>query len=258
MNAIFAYNKMDYHYKPMNDDFLRLAKLSVKSAKKYYNTKFYGDKESYEYFKQNDINFDTVVILNNEDIFKYYNIYSISKIYGMMRETEPYVLIDFDVVLFERLESNHTITYGQPELIIEEDVALKELTWAYESYIKPFDENLKDFYVKELEHFRWKVYPSFCVMMVNNPLFVSSSYKDILNRIPQDVVHKLTPTLLEQLLLHQYVNYFKVDYGFFVEYNYYNIDTDFHPIKMTSKKFVHLNINDENIKLELKYLEGII
>lgn len=258
MNAIFAYNRMDYHYKPMNDDFFILAKLSVKSAKKYYNTKFYGDKYSYDLFCNKGIDFDDVIIINDEDIFKYYNIYSISKIYGMMMETEPYILLDFDVVLFEKLESNKTITYGQPELIIEEDIALKELNWVYKSYINPFDENLKDFYTKELEDFRWKVYPSFCVMMVNNPLFVSSSYKDIFNRIPQETIHKLTPTLLEQLLLHQYVNYHKVDYGFFIKYNYYNIDTDFHPIKMVSKKFVHLNINEGNIKSELEYLEKII
>jgi cation transport regulator ChaC len=40
-----------------------------------------------------------------------------------------------------------------------------------------------------------------------------------------------------------------------MKYNYYNIDKNFHYLKMTSKKFVHININDENIEKELEYLE---
>lgn len=258
MKAIFAFNKVNYHYKPINDDFLRLAKLSVKSAKKYYKTKFYGDRQSYEYFKKNEILFDDVTIISDNEISKYYNIYSISKIYGMIYETEPYIILDFDVVLFEKLESNKSITYGQPELVIEEDVALKQLMWAYDSYINPFNTHLKEYYLNELEDFRWKVYPSFCVMIVNNPMFVSSSYIDIFKRIPERVVHKITPTLLEQLLLHQYVNYFNVDYNFFMEHNYHNKNQDFGNIKLISKKFIHLNINDEKIKLILDCLDKII
>ena len=125
----------------------------------------------------------------------------------------------------------------------------------YNSYIKPFNEHIKKYYENELEDFRWTVYPSFCVMMVNNPLFVSSSYQDIFDRIPKKTIHKITPTLLEQLMLHQYIVKYNVDFEFFMEYNYYNIDKDFHYIKMLSKKFVHININDENIEKELEYLE---
>ena len=61
MVAIYSFKKFDGHYKPINDDFLRLAKLSVKSAKKYYKTRFYSDQESFDFFTENGIIFDEFV-----------------------------------------------------------------------------------------------------------------------------------------------------------------------------------------------------
>ena len=55
MIAIFAFKITPGHYKPLNDDFIRLAKLSVKSAKKYYKTKFYCDNDSLIFFNKHGI-----------------------------------------------------------------------------------------------------------------------------------------------------------------------------------------------------------
>jgi len=259
MNVIFAYNKMTYHYKPMNEDFIRLAKLAVKSAKKYYRTKFYGDQESFDFFTKNEITFDDVIILDQEQIDKYFNIYSISKIYGMMNETEPYILMDFDVVLFEKLESKHTITYGMPEADVGKDTKFESLTWIYDSYVLPFRKVIKNYYSqKEIGEFDWSVFPSFCVMMVKNPIFVKNVYEEIFQRLPRRAICQSTPTVIEQFLLHQNVVKYHVDYGFFLDYNYYNTNDDFNIMETMSKKFLHLNINHKNIKNELDFIESII
>jgi hypothetical protein len=264
MKAIFCFNKVHYHYKPINNDFLKLAKLSVKSAKKYYKTKFYGDRVSLNYFNNNDITFDEVVIINDDYISQYKNIYSISKIFAMMNEIEPYILLDFDVILLEKLESNHTITYGQPEIVLDVGATIDDFNWAYNSYINPFEKYVRQYYPnEEVINFKWSVYPSFCALMVNNPLFVSDTYKSIFNRLPKEIINQITPTLFEQLLLHQNVLIYNVDFGFFIERNnYYNNNNNekygLDHIKLSSQKFVHCNINKENIKDHLNYLELII
>lgn len=258
MKVIYAFKKMDYHYKPLNDDFIRLAKLSVKSAKKYYKTKFYCDEESLKLFNDNDIFFDEVVLLDSF-IDDYPNQYSISKMYAMMNETEPYVLLDFDVVLFEKLESTHTITYGHPEIEIDKPyINLDGLMWVYDFYIRPFNDHIKHYYTHdELIKFNWMTYPSFCVVMVKNPLVFNVIFKTIFNLLSIEDVSKITPTLLEQFLSHQYVIKHNVDYGFLTS-NTYNNDDEFNPTELITKKYVHLHINKKNIKDEIKYLEEII
>lgn len=261
MKAIYGFTFVSNHYKPFNDDFIKLAKLSVKSAKKFYTTKIYCDSKSLKRFNENDITFDEVLliddfIMGHVDKDSNTNQYSISKIYAMMNETEPYLLLDFDVVLFEKLDSNHTITYGQPELLIDEYLTTKQLEWVNESYFSPFS-SIKKYFNDELDVIDWITYPSFCVVMVKNPFFVSESYKKIFNKIPKDDIFKITPTLLEQFLLHQYVIKHKVDFGFFISNIYYN-DTVFDFMSLISQKFVHLNINKQTIKEEIKYLEKIV
>jgi len=51
---------------------------------------------------------------------------------------------------------------------------------------------------------------------------------------------------------------YHVDYGFFLDYNYYNTNDDFNIMETMSKKFLHLNINHKNIKNELDFIESII
>lgn len=258
MTAIFAFKIVPNHYKPLNDDFIRLAKLSVKSAKKYYKTKFYCDNESLKFFTDNGILFDEVIIIN-DFIYDYENQYSITKIYAMMNEVEPYILLDFDVVLLEKLTPTHTITYGNREIEIDKRyINLEGLTWVYDFYVKPFKSHIKKYYNDEdLLKFDWVTYPSFCVVMVTNPLFMSKVFKTIFELISKEDIYRITPTLLEQFLSHQYVVKYNVDFGFVTEEQYYN-NGDFDPMKLLSNKYVHLHINKPLIKEEIKYLEEII
>ena len=260
MTAIFAFKIIDNHYKPINDDFIRLTKLSVKSAKKFYKTKIYCDVNSHNFFTQNNILFDEVVIIN-EFIDDYPTQYSIPKIYAMIKETEPYILMDLDVVLFEKLESSRTITYGYPEINLNRNVNLNDVTWAHDSYIKPFINNIQKYYSEqELSAMNWSIYPCFCVVIVKNPLIMSTIFKTLFKLIDIKDINEITPTLLEQFLSHQYIIKHNVDFGFISEEA--TDDTydpnDFDKLKLISNKFLHLQTNKPTITNQLNFLEGII
>lgn len=258
MIAIYAFKMIDTHYKPMNDHFIRLAKLSVNSAKKFYKTKIYCDIRSFNFFKQNDILFDDVVIIN-EFINDYYH-YSIAKIYAMMKETEPYISLDFDVVLLEKLESPRTITYGYPEINLKSNyVTIEALTWVNEAYVKPFNDNIKKYYNdEELSNMNWLMYPSFCVLMVKNPLIMSVIFENIFKLIDKKDINEIPPTLLEQFLSHQYVIKHHVDFGFINESHPSFNNKGFDKLSLISNKFVHLHINLTTIDNELNCLEEIL
>ena len=258
MIAIFAFTIIPDHYKPLNDDFIRLAKLSVKSAKKYYKTKFYCDRKSLAFFAEHGIFFDEVVIINGF-VNDYPTVYSISKIYAMMNETEPYILLDFDTVLLEKLESTHTITYGQPETDFNvPHISADSISFVYDFYVKPFNDHIKKYYSQEeLSNFNWLLYPCFCLVMVKNPIILKDIFNKLFDLIDKEDIGRITPSLLEQFLSHQYIIKNKVDFGFITHDQYYN-PGDFNALQLISKKYVHLHINNKIITDEIAYLEEII
>jgi len=266
MKVVFGFSNFVGHYKALNEDFFDLAKLSVKSAKKYYTTKIYCDTISLNLFNEKGITFDEVIIIddfiiNFTDNYEYNtNQYSISKICAMMNETEPYILMDFDVVLMERLESTHSITYGQPEETFETGhISLNQLLWAYDSYIIPFNTHMRKYLNDEdVNNFNWTIYPSFCVLMVKNPDFVSIVFKEIMGLVPKEEIFKIPPTLLEQFIFHQYVIKHKVDFGFFNPHIYKDYSSNFDAFGVISQKFVHLHTNLKDVRKNIDYLANII
>jgi len=253
MIAVYSFIKLDRYYKPINNDFIRLARLSVKSVSRFYKTKIYCDAASLELFTSKEIYFDDVVIID-EFINDYKNHSSIAKIYAMMVETEPYITFDFDIVLFEKLLTTHTITYSHPEVVINEKTQMNELDWVNKQYHTPFNLYLKEFY-NDGSYFDWSTYPCFCIVYVNNPLLISSIYKDIFNRLPIETIEQIPPVLLEQFLCHQYILKYKTDFGFFSDN--ISIDNDFKLLDLVSKKYLHININNLNSKSIIKELETI-
>lgn len=260
MVAVYSFKKFEGHYKPLNDTFIRLAKLSVKSAKKYYKTRFYCDEESANFFSKNGIIFDEYVLMD-DFVDKHSNQVCISKIYAMMKEVEPYIMLDFDVVLLEKPESKYTITYGHPEMQINYDyVGLDVLLYTHEFYLKPFNDHIRKYYTNDdLMKMDWLIYPSFCVTMVKNPHLISKIYKELFDKISSEDIGKIPPMLLEQFLCHQGVVRNKTDFGFLSRDHYINgDDVVFNEMGMISKKYVHLNINNNKINDEIIYLENII
>lgn len=257
MIAVFAFKKMKEHYKPFDQYFERLARLSVKAASKYYRTKLYADKDSVKYLNSIGLEFDQTVIVE-EFIHDYENQYSIAKIYAMMKETEPYVVLDFDTILLEKIETTHTITYGHPELKIDTNFCnVDGMIYAHNMYVKPFNDHVRKYYTNMLDKFNWSLYPSFCLVVVKNPLIMSTVFETIFKTISKEDIERITPTLLEQFLSHQYLVKNNVDFGFLSYYHYFN-DGEFDKEKILMNKYVHIHHHRENVKQEVEYLETIV
>jgi hypothetical protein len=178
-----------------------------------------------------------------------------------MNQREPYVLLDFDVVLLEELIPIHTITYGHPEIQLNRKyVGLDTLLYTNNVYLNPFNEHIRKYFNNEdISKFDWLIYPSFCLVMVQNPILVSEIYKEIFNTISKEDMRKIPTELIEQFLCHQYVVKYKVDYGFLSTDHYINHENiEFNLMDMISKKYLHLNINNKKIHNEITYLESII
>lgn len=255
MEAIYSFKQIFNHYKPVNEKFYRLAKLSIALAKRYYKTKLYCDTQTFINFKKNGLVFDEIVIL--EELEKYDGkLYCIPKINAMLNQTEPYVMLDFDSLIMEKLESTHTITYGYYEVdLINKKSNDSDISWIISGYLEPFSK-VKDLFEREdLNRFDWRQFPNTSLLMVKNPLLVKSIFNKIFNKIEKSVVEQTTTTLIEQFLLHQYVQMSGVDYGVFVDAPVSSNENLIE--KMHTKKYLHLDINEDGFDKSLDMLEEL-
>jgi hypothetical protein len=254
MNAIYCYkpvmvttedgDKKHIHYKPLNDDFYRLAKLSIKSVSKHYKTILYSDVDTANMFGEKGLIFDKVVILESLQNFKQHN-YALPKIYTMIEQTEPYIMFDFDTIITEKLESTKSITYAYYEVDLTKKFNIGNFYWVENGYMKDFRNTLKQYYDSDfVSEMDWRRYPNFSTLMVKNPNIVKDCYNDMLKRVPLEVLDKLQPTLIEQFMLHQHVLHYGIDYGVFIKGSL----EDYNKLKFNfnSKKILHISINEEN------------
>lgn len=206
--VIYSYKILDKYWKERNDAFYTLARLSVTLAKKHYHTVLYCDKATEAAFKRKGIEFDEIVYLTslrqvNE------NNYGLAKILAMQEQTEPYIIIDLDTLLFEPIFSNHSITYGYKEADPSKEWGAKYIK---EYYLDPY-QNFKEDIEVELD---WTTFPSNSLVMVQNPYIVADAYAKILKLIGKDY-QRSTVQFYEQMLLYAYLKDEKVDIGFIYE-----------------------------------------
>lgn len=261
MNAIYSFKEFPEHNKPINNNFYDLAKISIKSAKKYYNTVLYCDMEVYNKFTENGLIFDKVVIL--DEITNYQGrLYCYPKICAMMQQTEPYIMLDFDSVILEKIETTHTITYGYYEVDLNKHINSHGLMWAVYHHLELFEKIKHLFPLNETINYDWTTYPNFSVLVVKNPFIISHIYKTILNTIPSEELEKLTPTFVEQFMCYQYVKMYGVDYGVLVdnmfEHDYNIYCDDFKIERFISKKYQHVHLHDLKLDKILGLFNQII
>jgi hypothetical protein len=246
MNAVYCFKPVvnqlgEYiHFKPLNNDFFKLAKKSVQSVNKYYNTIFYTDKNTSELFKKNNIHFDKIVILDTLENNQFMN-YSLPKIHSMIIQDDPYIMFDFDTIIGEKLESDYDITYAYYEVDLTQPFNHQELMWIQSSYINPFYNNISKYYDFNFNNnVDWRRYPNFSTLMVKDVNIVKNTYNYLLENVPIDVIETTPPTLIEQFILHQNVIMNNITYGTFIKKETNIMD-------ITKEKIYHLNINKINI-----------
>jgi len=215
MKVIYSFKKFNHHYKPLDDTFYKVAAASIASASKFYKTKLYCDSQSAALFQEKEIKFDEVVIL---DSINDYNgkLYCIPKILAMIEESEPYIHLDLDAMIFEKIYSPHTITYGYKEIELKNNSRTDQIDYLNKFYINPYNEFLKDRF-EDLNP-SWSTIPNHAFVMVKSPELVKTIYSQLLDKIPFDSLERISPMLIEQFLLYQVLKNNKTDIGWVSEF----------------------------------------
>jgi len=217
MKAIYSYKRFKHHYKPLDETFFKVAACSVKSVSKFYKTTLYTDSYGAYLFESKGITFDKVIV--DDEIEKYDGeLYCMPKIFSMIKQTEPYVHVDFDTIIFEEIWSPHTITYAYWDIDFSNNPKTDQFQSMIYHYYDPYVKYVKDIFEEELEP-KWLRVPNHSFFMVKNPQLVTDLYNYILDKMPQHTLDVCdSPMLIEQFLFFQYLLKHKVDFGFVNEY----------------------------------------
>lgn len=169
MQVIYTYKKLD-HFKPINHEFLQICELSVKSAKKFYKTTLYCDDLGKDVLSS--IPFDDVIVL---DSLNDYNgmWYTVPKMITMSSQSEPFIHIDLDVLIFNKFDTECDIAIGFPE--VNENYLDNE--FILNSYKKP----IVDIFKFNLNQFKFDTIPNTSIVVGKNPYAIKKIYSKILN-----------------------------------------------------------------------------
>lgn len=254
MKVIYSFKKLKTeHYKPLNTNFFKLAKLSVELAKKYYKVEFYGDSDSFKLFDERGIEFDKVILLDS--ILEYDgDITSMSKLLAMVEQSEPYMCLDFDTLLLQKIPETHSITYGYPEItkIHLHNILTEESQDDYLKYIDKYYKNSLEKYKNKLPNFvnpSCSEIPNYSLFMVNHPTLIKEILNDIFTRFTKDELEEMGAMFIEQLLIYLYLLELDIDINFLYKNNLM-VDADL--INTIKYKFIHYIRYHEDNKFEEK------
>jgi hypothetical protein len=195
--------------------YLRMSELSVNSIRKYYKEIIlYTTPEVAELVKKRGIQYSTI----NVDLFKENSSvpldnYAIPKILCYLAQEQPFLHLDYDVILLNKLNitQDFLIGYYDFNLISRET--------------KPTDLNrLHDYYLKDLIHIHnhlpvevqntvdLRILPNFSIFGVKNLRLNKVIYQSILEFYNKhiEVFKKLNhaPSMVEQFLFTVYLTYY--------------------------------------------------
>lgn len=240
MKVIYSFKRFRHHYKALDQTFLRLAKYSVECASKWYKTKLYSDSKSRELFDSYEIYFDEYEVLDEIEEYKGIS-YCIPKLYAMIAESDPYIHLDFDLILYEKLNFPESITYAYPEVDFKQAAPTATINYTLEHYIKPYGLIPQNKFHSEIET-DWCTIPNHSLIAVKNPKLVKNIYSKILDLLTEEEIEILPPMLVEQYLLYRYL----VKNNIKVGYVYKRVPQGIEHKVSGSYKFYHFQKYDES------------
>lgn len=200
MKVLYSLEKFENHYRKFDNNFYKLAKLSVELSSRLYPTKFVGTQDSLDNLNNNNIFFDEYEIIDTSIEYSD-SIYSMPKIKAMMLQTEPFLSLDFDSILLNKFDSNFEFCFGFWEIYMHDNLRYEHIEYVYNSYINPFKTHIIDRFTEyELSMFNWSYYPNFSFFLCKNPIKLKNIYDDIFERIDTQTLKLLSTGLVEQFI----------------------------------------------------------
>lgn len=220
VRAIFAYKILDGFWKPKDDYFWKVAKLAVTYASQFYHTTLYSDIKTQKIFSANGLEFDEFV--DCTDLFAKVteHSYGMAKVLAMLEQTQPYITLDLDTIIFSPVFSSSPICYGHKEINLEAvkpvGDKIPDLYYLEEYYKRPFERfSLK--YKLKLRDINWNYYPSNSLILVNSPFLVKEIYNQIIELMEEDIFMVPPPYTVqfyEQFLFYNFFNHMKLTVDF--------------------------------------------
>lgn len=249
MVALFAYKILDNFWKPKDEYFWKLARLSVKAASRFYPTVLYSDARTRDIFHKNGVEFD--VYQSASDTFNLVteHTYGLAKVCAILDQTSPYIALDLDTVLLSKPQSSAHIMYGHKEIDMTVNKPISDmqtdLNYLREYYEASFDK-FKSKYDLGIKMYDWRTYPSNSLMLVNSPELIKVAYREILDKIEEEI--KIVPPIYtvqfyEQFLLYNLLNKYDAD----IEFVYKDPPGVKNPLTW---KYLHLDKYDRDIDIK--------
>lgn len=248
MNAIYSYKYTPFGGKWFDKNLVNIARLSVIYANRFYNTILYCDVHIKEIMESHSIPFNKIVVLDEIENYKGM-VYSIPKIYAMMHQSEPYIHLDFDTLVLNKLPLNSTITFAYPEVKLKPNVTPTQLDYLNNTYFSIF----KKYHKSLPQTYNWDfgIIPNNSVIGVNLPSIVKTAYSEILGFMGDELITNMNPELglaqyIEQFSLYRILNENRID----SEFIYDECNFMFNPIN-NSIYSNRTHYNNTNINLDI-------
>lgn len=194
---------------------LEMAKLSNFLVQSHgYKTCFCGDKKSLELFSK--INFNEFIELDDPRIEEIpIKIWSIGKLFSMLKITEPFLHIDHDLFLFKKFEDNflkNEIIYYHNEFYIDNEVNNYQLYFE----LNPIKNNTfinRSYNCALFGGQNFKLIHDISNQIIN---FIIQNKNDINNRLNSNESLNFEPfwpaVLIEQVWIFQLLKYYKQEF----------------------------------------------
>lgn len=280
MDVIYSYKKIDGYIKKMDDRFYQMARISVNSAKKHYNTILYTDSECKKLFKENNVNFDKIIVL--DDIENYNNMfYSLIKLFAMRTHSGPFIHIDLDTIITNHIDVKTDTAFGYSECYFNDvkDVYLNDFFMnSYYRLLKKLFPNKVD-----TDEYDFRIVPNASLFYCKTKK-IKKIINDIIDYFDESIWLSASEfeekyntsiggysSLIEQFFIYHFIQKYNISCTFLneiqqIKFNELDIDMDNRKYnygiisiqKLFENKFIHFqNYNDlhNNIRYMLHYID---
>lgn len=220
MIALFAYKILDNFWKPKDEYFWDLAKLSVKAASRFYPTVLYSDKHTRETFNAAGIKFDSYQLASDNFNFVTEHTYGLAKVCAILDQISPYIALDLDTVLLSKPQSSAHILYGHKEIDMLVNKPIDDMQTDLD-YLKQYYQVSYDKFKTSnnlgIKNYDWRTYPSNSLMLINSPELIKSAYNQIIEELKDQftiIPPKYTVQFYEQFLLYNLLKHRNADIEF--------------------------------------------